>query len=94
MNFSEYKGSFLFKSPSSSSHSFILGRKPDFFSPLGFDVQTNSEPKTQNIKLYSVRALKHYLNEKNLIHGQVMATTSKFSPQIFEIYFSFFFFLV
>ena len=39
----------------------------DFFSPLGFDVQTNSYHKTQKIKLYSVRALKRYLNEKNLI---------------------------
>ena len=29
-----------------------------------------------------------YLNEKNLTHGRVMATISKFSPQIFETYFS------
>ena len=64
-----------------------LGRKPRFFSPLRFDVQTNSDDKTQKIKLYSVRALKRYLNEKNLIHGRVMATISKFSPQIFETYF-------
>ena len=63
-----------------------LGRKP--FSPLEFDVQTNSDHKTQKIKPYSVRALKRYLNEKNLIHGRVMATISKFSPQIFETYFS------
>ena len=31
-------------------------------------------------------ALKCYLNEKNVIHGRVMATISKFSPQIFETY--------
>ena len=77
-------------------HSFItqvfevvgrLGENLDFFSPLGFDVQTNSDHKTQKIKLYSVRALKRYLNEKNLIHGRVMATISKFSPQIFETHF-------
>ena len=96
MNLNEYKGPFLFKSPSSSSHSFIpntqswkclhvrncqytefhilifgvvdpLGENFDFFSPLGFDVQTNSNHKTQKIKLYSVRALERYLNEKNLI---------------------------
>ena len=61
----------------------------ELFRPLGFDVQTNSDHKPQKIKLYSVRALKRYLNEKNLIRGRVMATISKFSPQIFETYFSF-----
>ena len=34
-----------------------------------------------------VRALKRYLNEKNLIHGRVKATISKFSTWIFETYF-------
>ena len=29
---------------------------------------------------------KRYLNEKNLTHGRVMATISKFSPQFFEGY--------
>ena len=62
-------------------------RKPRFFSPLEFDVQTNSDYKPQQIKLYSVRALKRYVNEKNLIHGREMATISKFSSQIFETYF-------
>ena len=65
-----------------------LGRKPRFFSPLGSDVETNSDNKTQKIKLYSVRTLKRYLKGKNLILGRVMATISKFSPQIFEMYFS------
>ena len=59
---------------------------------MGFDVQTgvqtNSDHETQKIKLNSVRALKRYLNEKNLVHGRVMATISKFSPQIFETYFT------
>ena len=64
-----------------------LGENLDFFSPLGFDVQKNSGHKTQKIKLYSVRALKRYLNEKNLTHGRVIATISKFSLQIFETYF-------
>ena len=57
------------------------------FSLLGFDVQTNSDHKAPKIKLCSVRALKGYLNEKNLMHDRVMATISKFSPQIFETYF-------
>ena len=48
--------------------------------------------KTPKIKLYSVRALKRYLNEKNLIHGRVMAMISKFSPQVFETYFNSFYF--
>ena len=31
-----------------------LGENLDFFGPLGFDVQTNSDHKTQKVKLYSV----------------------------------------
>ena len=54
-----------------------LGRKLRSFSTLGFDVQTNSDHMTQNIKLYSVRALKRNLNEKNLIHGRVMGNDFK-----------------
>ena len=62
-----------------------LGRKPEFsFSPLGFDIQTNSDHKTQKIKLYSVRVLKRYLIEKNLIEDRVVATISKFSPKILK----------
>ena len=113
MNLNKFKGSFLFKSPSSSSHSFIpqhsktgnvyifvianiqsftsqifgvvgpLGENLDFFNPLEFDVKTSSDHRTQKIKLFSVIALKRYLNEKNLIHCRIMVTISKFSPQIF-----------
>ena len=64
-----------------------LGEKFDFFSPSGFEIQSVSAYRTSKIKFYSVRALKCYLNEKNLIHGRVTATISKFSPQIFETYF-------
>ena len=32
--------------------------------------------------------LKCYLNEKNLIHGRVTATISKFTPLIFKTYLS------
>ena len=59
-------------------------RKPRFFGPLGVDVQTNSDRRTQNQTLLSQNVLlKCYLNEKNLIHGRVMATISKFSPTDF-----------
>ena len=60
-----------------------LGGKFDFFSPSGFEIQGVSDHRTSKIKLYSVKAL----NEKNLIHDEVTATISKFSPQIFETYF-------
>ena len=61
-----------------------LGGKFDFFSPSGFEIQSDFDYRTSKIKFYSVRALKYYPNEKNLIHGRVTATISKFSPQIFE----------
>ena len=68
-----------------------LGEDLNCFSPLRFDVQTNSDQKTQKIKLEALlRALKRYRSEKNLIHGRVMATISKFSQQIFETYFNLF----
>ena len=61
-----------------------LWSKPRF---LGFDFQTNFDHKAQKMKLFLVGALKRYLNEKNLIHGRVLAKISKFSPQIFETYY-------
>ena len=51
----------------------------DLFSPLGFDIQRNSDHESPKIKSYSFRALKHYLNEKILIHGQVAARICNFS---------------
>ena len=57
-----------------------LGENVAFLSPLGFDVQTNSDHKTPKIKLFSLRALKSCGNERNLIDARVMATISKFSP--------------
>ena len=56
-----------------------LRRKFDFCSPSGFDIQRDIDYRTSKIKLYSVIASKRYLNEKNLIHGWVTATISKFS---------------
>ena len=63
-----------------------LGGKFDFFSPSGFEIQSDFDYRTSKIKFYYVRALKCYLNEKNLIQGRVKATISKFSPQSFETY--------
>ena len=80
-----------------NNHSFItqnlkvvgpLGGKFDFFSPSGFEIQSDFGYRTSKIKFNSIRALKCYLNEKNLIHGRVTATFSKFNPQIFETYIS------
>ena len=62
--------------------------KFSFFSPSGFEIQSVFGYRTSKIKFYSVRALKCYLNEKNLINSRVTATISKFSSQIFETYFN------
>ena len=64
-----------------------LGENVDISSLLGFDVQTNSYHKTHKIKTQSVRALKRYLNKKNVIQGRVVATISEFIPKSFETYF-------
>ena len=65
-----------------------LAGKFDFFSvPQDLKFKAILITETQKIKFYIVRALKCYLNEKNLIHGRVTATISKFSPQIFEMYY-------
>ena len=66
-----------------------FGGKFDFFSPLGFKIQSDFDYRTAK----SGSALSElwklcYVNEKNLIHGRVTATISKFSPQIFETYFN------
>ena len=65
----------------------LLGGRFDFFSHLGFEIQSNFDYRTSKIKFYSVRA-KCYLNDKNLIRGQVTATISEFSPQIYEVHFN------
>ena len=56
-----------------------LRGKFDFFSLLGFEIQYDFDHKILNLKLCCARALKHYLNEKNLIHRRVPATISKVS---------------
>ena len=66
-----------------------LGGKFNFFSPSGFEIQRDFDYRSSKIKFYSVRALKCYLNEKNLMHDRVTATIPQFSPQIFEAYFSY-----
>ena len=39
-----------------------------------FEIQIDFDCKISKIKLYSVRALQCYLNEKHMIHAQVTAT--------------------
>ena len=65
-----------------------FGEKFDVFSLSGFEIQSDFDHKISKIKLYSARALKHHLNEKNLIHVQVTAPISKFNAQSFETYFN------
>ena len=50
------------------------GENLDIFNPLEFEIQRNSDHETPKIK-FSLRALKR----KNLIHGRVTPTVSKFS---------------
>ena len=52
----------------------------DFFSPSGFKIERDFDHRTSNQVL---PCQKCYLNEKNLIHGRVGSTISKFSPHIF-----------
>ena len=59
----------------------------DFFSLSGFEIESGFDCKTSNIKLHSVRVLKCYMNDNNLILGQETVTISKFSALIFETYF-------
>ena len=56
----------------------VTGQVDICISPLEFDIQINSDHKIPKIKRYSVRALKRYLNDKNLVHGRVTATIPKF----------------
>ena len=57
-----------------------LREKFEFFSPSGFKIQSNFDQffnvdlETIKVKLHSVRALKRYLNEKNLVQGRETAT--------------------
>ena len=51
-----------------------LEEKFEFFSLLGLKIQRNFDLETTKIKFHSVRALKRYLNERNLIHGRETAT--------------------
>ena len=55
-----------------------------FFNPLGFEIQSDFDYKASEVKLFSVKALKQYLNEKNLIHGRETATFSKLNALNFE----------
>ena len=56
-----------------------LRGKVSFFSPSGFEIESDFDYKVSKIRFYFVKTLKCYLNEKNLIHGPVTATISKYS---------------
>ena len=73
-----------------SACSLTFWKNLDLFGPLGFDIQRYAVHETTNIKLYSVRAFKRYLNEKR---GRETATISKFSALGFETYFNTFWIL-
>ena len=62
-----------------------LGGKFDFFSPSGFEIQSDFDYRTSKNK---VLLCQNFEMQKNLIHGRVTATISKFSPQIFETHIS------
>ena len=79
----------------SNSKSFIfqilkvvgpLGGNFDFFSPSGFEFESDFDYNTSKMKFQSFRVLKRYLNEKRLIRGREAATVSKFGELIFETY--------
>ena len=50
-----------------------LGEKFDFFSPLEFDIQRDSDPETSNQALLN-QSFKRYLNEEDLIHSREIGT--------------------
>ena len=54
-----------------------LGGRFDFFISSRFEIQSGFDYKASEIKLHSVRAFKHYMNDKSLIHGQETVTISK-----------------
>ena len=55
----------------------LLGGKFDFFSLSGFETESDFDCKISKIKLYSVRDLPRYLNEKHLIHGHERICSAK-----------------
>ena len=54
-----------------------LGGKFDFFSFSGFEIESDFDCKISKIKLYSVRDLQRYLDEKHLIHGHERIYSAK-----------------
>ena len=64
-----------------------FGGKFDFSVPRDLKIKAiNFDYRTSKIKFNSARALKCYVNEKNLINGRVNPTISEFSLHIFETY--------
>ena len=56
--------------------------------PLGIQIENNPNNINTRIKLQSFRALKWYLNEKNLKHGRKTTTVQKFTEQNNKSYYN------
>ena len=56
----------------------LEGENRDSVSSLEFDSQINSDHERPKIKLYLVKASKHYLNDKNLIYVRFPITMELF----------------
>ena len=61
----------------------LLEEKLDFFSPLGFEAESDFGHKTFKIKSHSIRASEQYLNDKNPIHGRETASIFRFIAENF-----------
>ena len=61
------------------------GENLDFVSSLEFDSQRNSDHENSKIKLYLVKASKHYLNDKNLIYVRFPITLERFQNLLHRV---------
>ena len=62
----------------------LQGGNSNFFSPSGFEIQSDFNYRILKFKFYSVRSSKCYLSEKNLIHSRVTATISSLVHRFLE----------
>ena len=67
----------------------FLGRKVQFYSPLGFEAKSELNQKVSKIMLNLTRASKQYLNDKSLIDGQETASIFLLSAKNFELDFNY-----
>ena len=67
---------------------YSLGRKVQFFNPLGIEAKSNLNHKASKIMSNVTRASKQYLNDKSLINGQETALIFLFSAENSELDFT------